>query len=187
METQKLTNETKKDNSKKTRKVAVVLLVILLILFLGFLGFEFFIGNNNDKKLEGAVSAQLGQLENKSNEEIEAELDRVIDESSMAISINSNPVFVHGLAKGTLQIENSPANHYAQNVVITRDDNGEVIYESGLLQPNYHIQTDELDVDRDKGEYPCTATFTAYKTDTEDGKLLEVGSSGCKIKVTVLG
>lgn len=169
---------------KKKPKVSTILVCALLILLTVTAGFIICGTNRNDKKLENAVHAQLGQLEGKSNAEIEEELNRIIDESSMAISINSNPVFIHGLSQGTIQIENSPANHYAQNVIITRNDNGEKIYESGLLMPNYHIQTDVLAVDLDAGEYECTATFTSYKVDGDEK--IEVGSAACEIKVTVL-
>ena len=66
-------------------------------------------------------------------------------------------------------------------VTITRDDTGEIIYVSGLLPPNHHIQEDVLLVDLDAGDYPCTATFTAY-----DEEQNEVGMASAKITVTVL-
>ncbi len=90
------------------------------------------------------TAAQLGQLEGKSEAEIQEELNRVVEEGTMAISINVNPVFDSGDSEGTLEIQNAPGNKYAQVVSITLDDSGKEIYNSGLIQPNYHIQTDKL-------------------------------------------
>lgn len=172
-----------KKSKAKSRKMITAIVVLLLLLIAGLLGYHFFgKGPDDAVVLENSVKAELGQLENKSNEEIEAELNRIIDEGSMAISINLNPVFAEGTKEGTLRIENSPANHYAQEVVITLDETGEELYRSGLLLPNYHIQNDVLAVDLPEGEYECTALFTAYDTD----KLTTVGNATAKIRISVL-
>ena len=186
-----MTTQTKKvwarGNGPRKRKKKTFFLAILLVIMAAICGF-WWMSHKNEGKLERAVKAELGQLDNKSNEEIQQELNRVVDESSMAISINGNPVFTDGRSEGTLQIENSPANHYAQLVVITRNDTGERIYSSGILYPNYHIQTDTLDVDLDAGDYECTATFTGYSfnegDDIED--MLEVGMASAIITITIL-
>lgn len=82
---------------------------------------------------------------------------------------------------GTLQIENNPNNKYSQEVTITRDDTGETIYRSGLIDPNYHIQEDVLLEDLDAGDYDCTASFVAY-----DEEHQAVGSAAAKIVVSIL-
>ena len=53
--------------------------------------------------LEENIKAKLGQLEDKSNEEIEAALNEVVEEGTVCISINMNPVFSSGKAEGTLK------------------------------------------------------------------------------------
>ena len=98
------------------------------------------------------------------------------------IAINTNPVFEDGSAEGNLEIENVPNNRYAMLVRIVRSDTGEQIYDSGLIDPNYHIQEDSLSVDLPAGDYPAAATFYAYDMETEE----EIGSAGCEITITVL-
>ena len=164
----------------RVQVVVVCLVLLLLALLAGLLAWRLY---PRQTPLESAVRAELGQLDGKSDDEIQAELDRVVEAGNMTISINVNPVFATGIAAGTLQIENSPANIYSQNVQITRDDTGELIYESGLIEPNYHIQEDVLLVDLEPGQYPCTATFTAYNTETQ----AEIGSANAKITITVIG
>ncbi len=127
-------------------------------------------------------TGSLGQLEGKTREEIQAELDRVVEEGMFNISIASAVTFEDGTSEGEMKIENVPGNPYLMQVEISRNDTGDVIYESGILEPNYHIQFDALDVDLDAGEYPCTATFHALDPDTEE----EVGVAAAVMNVRVL-
>lgn len=158
-------------------KVITVIVVLVMLALSGLLVWNV----THADKLTKSVTAQLGQLEGKTNDEIIAALNRVVEDGQMCISINANPTFASGTSAGTLRIENNPNNRYAQVVVITRDDTGETIYHSGLIDPNYHVQEDVLAVHLDAGDYPCTATFTAY--DTEQSV---IGTAAAKITITVL-
>lgn len=184
-EKKKVQTESKKPKEKKTLRRVIVTAVIILLLSLSALLLWNIFGNNDDSLLQDAVNAELGQLDGKSKEEIEAELNRVVEEGSMHISINTKPVFKDGKSKGDLKIENSPANHYTQEIIITVDKTGKEIYRSGLLKPNHHIQTDKLKVDLKKGEYDCTATFVAYDTKLKD-EPMEIGRLKAEIEVKVL-
>ena len=128
------------------------------------------------------VSALTGALPGKSEEEVIAELNRVVDEGMFNISINTTPTFTNGKAEGPLQIENVPGNQYLMQVQITLDDTGELIYQTGLIEPNHHIQSAKLDVELEKGEYLATAVFNAYDPETEE----YIGSAGAKLTITVL-
>lgn len=172
---------------KKKGKLAAIIAVIVALLVLAFGGLFLFSEQDNDlANLESEVKAQLGQLENKSNDEIQAALDEVIEEGTIRVSINMNPVFPTGESNGTLQLENHPNNHYNLRCVITADtDNDgteEELYHSGLMPVNSHIQEDVLSVGLDKGEYPATATFTAYDVDADT----EVGVVVAQIRISVL-
>lgn len=158
--------------------VILLMLIIIVLLLLQRCAAE----QEADNTLENSIKARLGQLEGKSEEEIQEELNRVIEEGMFHISMNTNPVFADGTAEGNLEIENVPNNRYSMIVQITLNDSGETVYDSGLIDPNYHVQTDALDKDLEPGEYPATAAFYAY--DMED--LEEVGSTACQITITVL-
>lgn len=169
---------------KKTLRRVIVAAVIILLLSLSALLLWNIYGNSDDT-LQDALNAELGQLDGKSKEEIEAELNRIVEEGSMHISMNTKPIFKNGKAKGDLKIENSPANHYGQEIIITVDKTGKEIYRSGLLMPNHHIQTDKLKVNLKKGTYDCTATFVAYDTKLED-EPTEIGRLKAEIEIKVL-
>lgn len=123
----------------------------------------------------------LGQLEGKTDEEIQAEINRVVDEGMFNISIASIVQMENGSAPAELRIENVPGNHYLMKVDIVRDDTGEKIYETDLIEPNYHIQEDTLDVSLPAGDYECTAIFQAFDMDTEES----IGQAAAKILIQV--
>ena len=168
--------------NKRTVKTVIAFFVAAIMLLAGVLLFRYFQNTEEPDLLETNVKASLGQLEGKSNEEIQEALNRVVEEGYMSISINANPTFANGEAAGTLRIENSPANTCLQEVTITRNDTGDVLYRSGLIEPNYHIQEDKLLEDLDAGQYECTALFTAY-----DVNQTVIGSANAQITISVLG
>lgn len=156
--------------------VAAALAVLVLLALLGFLWFA-----THDAGPARDPNAALGQLEGKTQEEIQAELDRTVAEGMLTISIASFVEFPDGQSEGELKIENAPGNHYLMKVTITRDDTGETVYESGIIEPNRHIQKAKLAVDLDAGEYPCTAVFDAYDSETEE----PVGQAAAKLTIAV--
>ena len=118
----------------------------------------------------------------KRQDEIRAALNEVVTEGSLSISINANPVFPTGDSNGSLKIENGPQNLYAQQVIITLDDTGEEIYDSGDMPVNSHIQQDKLEIDLAPGDYAATAVFTAFDVDSN----ITVGQAVAQLKITVL-
>lgn len=157
--------------------IVLMLMIIIILLLLRQCQRE-----EPDDGLEASVKAELGQLDGKSEEEIQAELDRVVGEGMFHIAINTSPVFADGAAEGNLEIENVPNNRYSMIVRITLDDTGEMVYDSGLIDPNYHIQRDKLNKELEAGEYPATAAFYAYDPET----MQEAGSTACEITLIVL-
>lgn len=156
--------------------VGIVIAAIAIILALIFAAFMFM--NSTQASNRGGAS---GQLEGKTPEEIQAELDKVVDEGMFNISIASYIEFADGTSEGEVKIENSPANRYLMQVDMTLED-GTVIYSSPVLEPNYHIQTAKLDTDLDAGSYQVTAVFHALDPDTEK----EVGQAAAQVSVAVL-
>ncbi len=129
------------------------------------------------------VNAEGGQLRGKTNAEIQAELDRQVEEGMFNISIASTVEFADGTSEGEFRIENVPGNRYDMQVTITDDSTGEVYYQTNLIRPDQHIQKDKLLKDLDPGTYECAAVFTAYDMDTAE----EVGKAAARISIVVYG
>lgn len=170
--------EQKKEKKPASFWVAIVLAIIAVIIAILF-GLQQCTEQGGLRDPNGS----LGQLAGKTNEEIQAELDRQVEEGMFNISIASAVEFADGTSEGELKIENVPGNRYLMQVTITDDATGQVVYTSGILDPNYHIQTAKLDVDLEPGTYNCTALFAALDPETEQ----EVGQAAAKIVINVLG
>lgn len=165
-------------NTGKHKKSFVVWIVIASIaVILALLVALYFFMDSTQYK-DGGV---LGQLDGKTMEEIQEALDSYVEEGMLNISIASVVTFEDGNAEGELRIENAPSNHYLMQVDITRNDNGQVIYSSDPIEPNYHIQYGRLNTDLPAGDYECTATFYALDMDTRE----VVGNAGANVTVVV--
>ena len=134
-----------------------------------------------DQSLEMDANAQEGGLTYRSQEEIQAELNRKVEEGMINISMNTSPVFPSGTEKGNLLIVNSESNRYPQIVYIVRKDTSEEIYRSKSIAVGSRIEYAALDVDLPAGVYDCVAYFNNADPDT--GAML--GTAGAEITVTV--
>ncbi len=166
-------------NSGKHKKSFVVWIVIasIAVILALLVGLYFFMDSTQYKGGTG----ELGQLDGKTAEEIQEALDNYVEEGMLNISIASLIVFENGTSEGELRIENVPGNKYLMQVDIARNDNGQVIYSSDPIEPNYHIQYGRLNTDLPAGEYECTATFYALDMDTREVQ----GQAGANVLVVV--
>lgn len=125
-------------------------------------------------------SGELGSVAGMNEEQILDELDRVVSNGMFNISIASTVTFPDGESEGDLKIENPQSNSFLMSVDITRDDTGESIYHTDMIEPGYMVYSDKLGTDLSAGIYPCTATFTAYDDDER-----EVGRASAGITIQV--
>ena len=158
--------------------IGVLLIVICVLLFL-LLGQDD--GGQISTERDRDPNAAIGQYEGKTQEEIQAELDKIVEEGMFNISINSTVMMENGESEAELRIENLAANRHLMRVEITLDDAEEIIYTSGLIEPGYYIQSVPLDVVLKQGVHAATAVFTAYDAATEAA----VGQAAAKITITV--
>lgn len=108
-------------------------------------------------------------------------LNASVEEGYINISMNTTPVFENGEAEGNLMIVNESINKYPQKVVITRNDNGDVIYESKGIPVGSKIEKAKLLENLPAGTYECTAMFHNMNPDTGES----LGCAGAIITITV--
>ena len=106
----------------KSFYVAVIVAILALLAAL-VLAFALFSHNGAGRDPNAAV----GQLEGKTPEEIQAELDRIVEEGMFNISIASTVQLEDGASDAELRIENVPNNPYLMKVELARDDTGDTI------------------------------------------------------------
>lgn len=110
------------------------------------------------------------------------DLNKQVEDGMITMSMNSNPAFENGSAKGNLLIENDKSNKHPQVIQIYRDDTKELIYTSSMIPVGKYINEDALDVKLPKGEYKCTAYFNAVDEKTGE----KLGTSGANITIHIL-
>lgn len=126
--------------------------------------------------------AEDGSLEGKSPVEIQSILNNIVEEGMFNVSINARPVFQDGKSKGSIGMENVPQNRYYARIILTKDDDGTVLYESQGIKPGQYIDKISLSTDLDAGEYPCTVLFIITDPET----LEDIGQVQVSITVAVL-
>lgn len=172
---------------KKAGKKRWIILFLLLLLFLSIGGAVLFWRMTRPvSQFELDRNALEGFLPGKTEEEIQAELNRIIDESRFNVSINPMPVVK---ADGTvnLMIENVPANNYLMQVdVYYTDQNGEqkLLYSSGIIKQGFYIENVQIEEDiPSAGEYSGVANFRALQPETME----EIGATSANMLITVEG
>lgn len=126
-------------------------------------------------------NATVGVLPGIDIDERRKQLQEQVDESMIAFSINTSPVFLNGTTKGNLLIENPGNNAKLLQVSIIADDTQEELYSSGYLKPGTYIENAKLDKVLEKGTYLATAYFSAY----DEATAKYIGQTGAQITITV--
>jgi hypothetical protein len=130
----------------------------------------------------GQGDAESGHLSNMTPEQIMEQMQTAADAAYFSFKINARPVFEDGKAKGNLGIENPSYNIYPMVVQIFLDDTKELIYDSGGILPDQHIDNAELSVALEAGAYNATAYLNAYDPDTQEFQ----GKQAAALVITVL-
>lgn len=146
---------------KKNRKIWPFVIIFLLVAALVAVIWFAFFRDTGFERYEFDTEAMAGRIQQMSAEEIQAELNRVVEEGMFNISIASSIVFESPTGKGEARIENIEANHYHMQVDLILDETQEVIYSSKLIQPGYSIQHIKLNQKLEPGVYEATAIFSA--------------------------
>lgn len=141
----------------------------------------FIFHKDSDDGLQYEDNASVGILPGIDIDERRKELQDMLDDSMIAFSINTSPVFLNGTSKGNLLIENPGNNAKLLRVSILINGTNEEIYSTKYLKPGTYIESAKLDKVLEKGTYDATAYFSAYQEDTGE----YIGQTGAQIAITV--
>lgn len=159
------------------RLLAVLCVVCLLAAAGAFLALR-----DSGDSLELDQNATIGLLPGIDVAQRQAELQQQLDESMIAFSINTSPVFENGGSEGNLMLEN-PANNAKLIVVeLYLNETEELIYQTKALPAGSYIENARLDKLLEPGEYPATAYFKAYREDDHT----YIGQVGATLTLYVL-
>lgn len=173
----------------KKRDILVPLLVAVTALFLAALLAAIYFyqqGTKREQETDGLVyevNIVEGDIPGKSQEERQRELDAIVEEGMLAMSINATPC---GKTTGTDRsvnwlIENPSNQGKLIRVEIWLDDTEEKIYETGAIPPGNYVESAPLSVGLPPGEYSCTARFYAYQEENES----YIGQAAAQIQLVL--
>ncbi|MCL2826032.1 MAG: hypothetical protein FWD72_01355 [Eggerthellaceae bacterium] len=164
------------DEKKKKRRglwiVVAGLCIVIAVLLMHQFGLFKFPWEAGDRSIvagnlfPGAGDAADGHLPGMSQEEIMEQMQRMADATQFSFKINARPTFANGQATGDIRIENPNYNVYPMVVQIFLDETGEMLFDSGGILPNQHIEKMQLQKALGAGTYEATAVFNAYDPDT---------------------
>jgi hypothetical protein len=154
------------------RIVILILMLLLLLLLLRQCGYFRFPWERSAPIVAGDLFPDLGDakdghLADMTPEQILEQMQKAADAAYFSFKINARPEFENGSAAGSLGIENPGYNVYPMVVQIFLDDTGEMIYDSGGILPNQHIDNAKLSKRLTAGAYNATAYLNAYDPDTK--------------------
>ena len=165
---------------KQSTKPLVIVCLCLLAVVAG--GAAFWLTREDTDPLALDDNATMGVLPGIDITERQAQLQEQLDESMIAFSINTSPVFATGGSEGNLMLENPEHNAKLLVAEIYLDDTQELIYQSKAIPAGAYIENAMLDKVLEPGEYQATAYFKAYREDDRSF----IGQAGAAIKITVL-
>ena len=124
-----------------------------------------------------------GDIPGKTKEERQRELDSIVEEGMLSMSINATPSGRTNGADRTINwlIENPSNQGKLIRVEISREDTGDIIYETGAIPPGNYVESAPLKADLPPGQYSCIAKFYAYKEDDET----YLGQAAAQIKLVL--
>lgn len=156
--------EPREPKSRKKGGKAVVALILVIVLLLGLVGgvLWYFLVYNAKSPLEKESEALGGLLAGKTPTEQQEILNEKVKEGEVLLGIAAEPIFEYNGKKGRIGIENDKTNNYSFQVTITEDATGDVLYESGVIDPGYYVEFIELNKTLAAGDYAATALFTTY-------------------------
>lgn len=168
--------EKKHEKKEKKNSKAVVLLVLIVLILLGLIcgTLYYFLVYNTKDPLARESDALGGLLAGKTPTEMQDILNEKVAEGQVLVGIAAEPVFEFNGKKGRIAIENDVRNNYSFQVTLVLDATGEVLYESGLIDPGYYVEFIELDRRLESGDYPVTATFVTYSLTESPDPIAEI-------------
>ena len=154
---------------KLKKKKWWILALVLLLLLGGFVGYKM-MHKSPAELVAGSYLPDAKDAKEMSDKERKKTQEKEVDTSNFTLSIYPEATFKNGKATGELYIRNELENAYPIAVQIVEDKSGDIIYESGAIQPGYEVTEGKLLKNLKKGTYKCTAEVSIFDPDTKKYK-----------------
>jgi hypothetical protein len=154
---------------KNKQLLIIAVCLILTGSFLTGIGLQRMISNvkirneYRDSQLKWKNELLIGAEE----DEVRDMKNQMLAENMKYVSIEREIYVDSSDSEAEARISNGIQSSYSCKIKLLRDATGEIIYESGLIDPGFYIETIGLSGSLKKGYYPCTVIWSFY-TDEEE-------------------
>lgn len=174
-------NEEKKSRKKRW--------IILLLLLLALLAAGTFIGLKLMEQPEESGSSSVAVMPDLdanakdigTREELEEAMQAEADAAYFTLQVNPEATFSSQTGEGTFELINPTTNVYPISFVITLDESGQQLYQSGSVMPGQEITGITLDTNLAPGTHSATVSVSIY----DDGTHEQEGETQAKINLIV--
>lgn len=132
---EQVAEEESKEKKSKKKTIIIILLSLFLVACIGTIGYLLYQSSQSNSP-SNDNGATITSYENKSREEIQADLDRRVQESRMTISVNAQAQLKDG--KVRVNVVNDEGNKFSQSFTLKQDD--KTLYESGIIEPGKTVE-----------------------------------------------
>ncbi|MFW8054161.1 hypothetical protein [Vagococcus fluvialis] len=177
----KKSNSSKQQTGLTKKKKQIIASIVLLLLLVGG-GIAYKVMNKPSNQIMGGNFLPEGKdAKQMSKEELAKAAQKAVDESEFTLSILPEASFPDGKSKGNIYIKNEANNAFPISVEVVENKSGDVIYESGAIEPGFEVTEGTLSKDLPKGKYECTAKVSIYDPKTKEFK----GQTAAEMEVEV--
>lgn len=178
--------------NNKRKNLKMCMLVFALVLLIGiFVQSAKYINVEANSKIDIPTivnedffdkNAVDGYLENKSKEQIQAQLNEQVEKGTLHINVAGIIIFPDGTkGEGIANIENVHTNLYNMIIDIELDSTGENVYKSGIIKPGQYIEKISLSKDLQPGQYDANVIFSAVSKKDNS----KIGQVIAKVKIVI--
>lgn len=115
------------------------------------------------KSVRDAQAVKAGVTQEMTEEEREEMLAIALGKAHSCISLRSEPIAQDGVVE--LYLANREESPCAVAVQLVRIDTNEILLETDLIEPGWYLETAQMDVQLEPGEYQCLARCLFYTMD----------------------
>jgi len=154
----------KKDSAKKgSNKVVIVLLIIIILLLIGVIALVLLRGRGDDEEQEPGMGYEANVITDEESAQRAADAMKA-PEGAMTMKMTLFATSYDG-ENFSCELWNSEKNSYDLYLEITNDEDGSLIYRSGLIPVGSKLESFTTENKIPVGSYPATVTFHQMEDD----------------------
>lgn len=167
-------------NDKKKRQKRLFVLISAFVLLFACLGLWFGVIHHGSGTKIVAGLPDVKATQKMTEGQLKKYADKVVDQNNVTIQVYPKILISSDGVTGKMWVQNPPVNSTGQEASLM-SENGEVLFDSGLIQPGYQISTIKLTHKLTKGNHSGVIALNFY--DLKSKK--QVGQTKVDVSITV--